>query len=148
MRAPIAAGVKVTVTVQLLDGANAAPLQVLALGLNSAELAPDMGKVRPVIEVLLKLVIVSVAVLGFAGVAGGPALAVVAAPSERAVVLKYTVSEAAPVRPTGSGVEPGLKETWIVSVRGLTAAEFVEGEYVTEIVQVAAAARVDAQVLD
>jgi hypothetical protein len=137
VRGPVtpAAGWNVTVTVQLLPESNVPPAQ--ALTANSAEVV-----FTPVTAVLLKLVIVNDAVLGFGATAGGPAFADVAVPRERAVVLKYTASEAAPVRATVSGVEPGLKETSIVAVRELPAA-VTDGLYSTDKVQVLAAASVD-----
>jgi hypothetical protein len=126
----------VTVTVQLLPESNVPLAQ--ALTVNSAEVVFTF-----VTGVLLKLVIVNGAVLAFAATGGGPVFADVAVPRERAVVLKYTASEAAPVRATVRGVEPGLKETSIVAVRELPAAAVSDGLYTTDRVQVLAAASVD-----
>jgi hypothetical protein len=81
----------------------------------------------PVTGIVLKLVITNCAVLDFAGTAGGPGFAVVAVPRSRALALKYTVSEATPVRSIASGVEFALDDTGNVALRGLVTAAVTAG---------------------
>jgi hypothetical protein len=78
--APIAAGVNFAVTVQLAAEAKDPPTQLFTLIANSAALVPVIaGNTKFAKPVLSKLIIVTFAVIGAAGVA---------VPKARAVVLK------------------------------------------------------------
>src|SRR5664279_3637037 len=92
----------------------AAVSQVLAEYVNSGALVPAGLATLTPMGAFLKLVIVNVAVPGLAATAptggtapGFAATAATAVPNDSPVELKYTVSEAAPVRAMPNGVEPG-----------------------------------------